>query len=218
MDIMDVLASLSKISLVAFLATTFFLVYQIYIIRREFSRRRGKPIIPDFDEAIAKKRKINSILIKQKAMMTFKKSKLIYFIVMIVFIIVSLLIFVISGTVLMIKQKNSVSTIKPTPIINFVASNGIRVYNEKWGELTGQEMQNLKPGENIIIGIETIPNVDIDKARIRVNENEWKTNHVTQQFNKAKNVYYLSYAVSSQSAMLKIDAQLHSKSDNWLGD
>jgi hypothetical protein len=218
MNLIDILSSLSKISLTAFLVTLFFVIYQVYVIKREFSRKRGKPVIPDFDESLAKKRKIESILIRQQQIIpSINKNKSLYLIIVIIFIS-SLLIFVISGAVLIMNQKNNTETLKPTPIVNFVASRGIRVYNEKWGELTDLDLQNLKAGEDIYIGINTIANTDIDKARIRVNENVWKLENVTEQFNKDKNIFYIKYTVASQSSILKIDAQLHSKSDNWLGE
>ncbi|PIS16075.1 hypothetical protein COT62_00345, partial [Candidatus Roizmanbacteria bacterium CG09_land_8_20_14_0_10_41_9] len=85
-------------------------------------------------------------------------------------------------------------------------------------ELTDLEVSKLKGGDRILIGIETIKNVDVDRARIRVNETEWKLNHITLNFDSQKSIYYKEYSISSGAASLKIEAQLHSLKDGWLGD
>jgi len=118
----------------------------------------------------------------------------------------------------LIMKKRTTNVIQPTPIINFVASRGIRVYNDNWIELTDVQLQNLNINQKIYIAIESIRDVDIDLARIRVNEALWKDENTTNKYNKDKNIYYKEYIVNSQSAFLKIDAQLHSKSEGWLGE
>ncbi len=174
-------------------------------------------MIPDFDDKLVVNRQTEqSILIKQKQTSSFKQKNSIYFTILLIFLITFLVIFAFSGIAHIIIQKKSSATIQPTPIVDFVASRGIRVYNDNWIELSEGQLQNLGVNQKLIIGIETIKESDIDMARIRVNDTVWKDEDSTSKFNKAKNVFFREYTVSSQSAFLKIDSQLHSKSDGWL--
>ncbi|MFH0979592.1 MAG: hypothetical protein V1803_01455 [Candidatus Roizmanbacteria bacterium] len=50
MNIFSILSYLNKISLLAFIITAGFLFYQVYLLRKESSRKQGKPTIPDFNE------------------------------------------------------------------------------------------------------------------------------------------------------------------------
>ena len=70
----------------------------------------------------------------------------------------------------------------------------------------------------VYVGIQTIDEADIDRARIKINEKDWNVAHITSQFNKDKKVYYREYTIASGESKLKIDAQLHSETDGWLGD
>lgn len=219
MDIISILSSLNKISLIAFIITSAFLSYQVYLIKQELSKKRDKPLIPDFNDKTVFKRQIEqTVFLKQKPKLFLKEKNSIYFTFLISFLIIFLVIFALSGIANLMVQKKTVNIIQPTPIVNFVASRGIRVYNDNWVELTEQQLQNLNNNQKLFLGIETIKDVDIDMARIRVNETVWKGENVTNKFNKEKNVFYKDYTVGSQSAFLKIDVQLHSKSEGWLGE
>lgn len=217
MDIISIMSSLNKISLLAFTITLLFLLYQIYIIKNELSKKRGKPVIPDFNENEIIKRKTNLVIVKHNKPLLFKQRNTLYITVILVFLVIFLSVFAISALFQISSQKKNTNVITPNTEIDFVASKGIRVYNDKWKELSEQDMQNLTLNEELIIGIETVEQADIDMARIRINENVWKSEHVTTQYNKAKRVFFVEYTISSKSALLKINAQLHSKNDGWLG-
>ncbi len=55
-------------------------------------------------------------------------------------------------------------------------------------------------------------------ARIKINQGEWDDQSITTNFNKEKNVFYRKYQLATNEAFLKIEAQLHSTVDGWLGD
>jgi len=117
------------------------------------------------------------------------------------------------------KNKTSENTkIQPTPIIDFVSSKGVKIFTPDWKEISNDILGTLTPDTLIIIGVETIDKIDIDKARIRVNNDKWLTEATTVDFNKEKRVYYKEYVISTSDAELRIEAQLHSRSDGWLGD
>ena len=104
------------------------------------------------------------------------------------------------------------------PIIREISSAGLKVYDENWNEIEKKKKDKAKPGEKLYIGIQTIVEADIDRARIRVNERDWQIAHITTLFNPQLEVYYKEYIVATGTAQLKIEAQLHSASDGWLGD
>lgn len=218
MDLINLLSSLNKISLIAFFITSIFIGYQIYFIRKELLKRREKLTIPDFNEKVAIKKLQENIVLKQEKQISVAQQKNSLFITpLIIFLIVFLLIFTFSGIANLIIQKKT--TVAPViQDVDFVASKGIRVYNEKWMELDGEQLENLNAGEKLIVGVETVPNSDIDMARIKINEDRWQNEHITSNFNKSRNVFFRGHTVSSQAAVLKIEAQLHSKTDGWLSE
>jgi len=99
-----------------------------------------------------------------------------------------------------------------------ILTGKIKIYNEKWQELNDEGLKNLKPGEKIFIGIEKVGFSDIDMARIKINQGAWDKESITQNFNPEKNVFYKEYQVATADAFLKIEAQLHSSTEGWLGE
>jgi len=78
------------------------------------------------------------------------------------------------------KNKTSENTkIQPTPIIDFVSSKGVKIFTPDWKEISNDILGTLTPDTLIIIGVETIDKIDIDKARIRVNNDKWLTEATT---------------------------------------
>lgn len=218
MDILGILSSLNIISLIAFFVTVSFLGYQVYSIKKDINRSSSKPIIPDFNESILQKRQNHKIELKEHTSLVLKKSKTSKsFIILLIFVVIFLSIFALSGIVSVLLQKKTAQNIEKIRV-NYVASKGIRVYNKNWTRLTDSDYRNLKIGDEIIIGIETIAQVDIDKARIRINSNEWTSKDETTLFNKSNNVFYIDYTISLHSGKLRIGAQLHSKSEGWIGN
>lgn len=218
MDIVTVLVSFNKISIVAFFITLGFIIYELYLFRKETIREK-RPDIPKFEEGVSVSSIQSPTLIaKTQEMAPVKRSNSVPLYVGALF----LMIFGLISLFGYLNSKRTVSSefsISPTPIIAFVSSKGIRIFEpETWKELTDVEVSKIKGGDRILIGIETIKNMDIDRARIRVNETEWKLNHITLNFDSQKNVYYREYTISSEAASLKIEAQLHSLKEGWLGD
>lgn len=216
MDIINLLSSLNKISLIAFLITAGFIVYQFYLFKKEISADKNKPNIPDFKEKISPINYTEVVISDQKKEPIKKHSRIPLIVSGIVLIFLGLILFL--SFLNFQGEDTAKSTTVPTPIINLVASKGISLYNQNWVELIAVEAAKLQPGQTIYIAIESIKDADIDKARIRVNKKQWTSDDVTLKFNKEKNVFYQEYQIGSVSAFLNIEAQLHSKIDGWLGD
>ncbi len=213
MDISTLVISVNKISLFAFLITLVFLGYELYLIRQD-RQRRVKPKIPEFKEKNISNRKQTQVVINKRKTFFKKPSNLLIgllIILLVVFGLVSLL-----GLKASSSQEKEYS-VEPTPFIRLISSKGLNVFNQKWKGLTIKEFQNLKSGDKIILGIDKSEVKDIDMARIRVNKNYWTKKDMTSKYKKEFNVFYLEYTISSQESSLKIEAQLHSKSDGWLG-
>ena len=215
MEIMEIFFSINKISLIAFLITGIFVGYQFYLLKKDISFK-GKPTIPNFNEikkmifdndlTLAKNGKEKPIKRRGKGLLIGSS---------LIFVFLGITIFF---NILNFEQKKSKTTnILPTPVVNFIASSGIKIYNENWVELTDEQLKELSPGQRIFIGLETVDDPDIDKARIRVNKDYWSSEDITVNFNKEKKVYYIEYLIGTDEATLKIEGQLHSKVDDWLG-
>ncbi len=218
MEPLSLLASLNKISLVAFLITLAFIAYQFYLFKKDVSAKKSKPNVPDFNENARTPANYTKVIVGDVETASFKKPNRLPLIIGIALMIVFGLIFFIGVINKNIPILSFNTQITPTPIINFVASKGIRIYNSNWTPLTDNQLATLSAGRTIYIGVETIGETDIDRARIRVNEKEWKTDNITLKLNDVKNVYYREYTIGTGTAALKIEAQLHSVADGWLGD
>lgn len=220
-SILDFIASVNKISLVAFVGVLGFLVYEVNLLRQEQLKKK-KPTIPQFNTNTVIDK---TVLQKQAAVVTapVKKAearKTGTSPLLIAILIVMIIAFLgISAYLLLNRPATPEATQTPTPIIREISSSGIRVYDLQWNEIPEANYHTaLKPGTQCYIGIQTVAEADIDRARIKVNQKDWAVQDITMQFNKAKNVYYKEYTVATGDATLKIDAQLHSSTDGWLGD
>lgn len=210
MNIVQILISVNKISLVAFLGTLLFFVYEVFLFIKD-KKRRIKPVIPQFDSTV----KIpvgtqNVVVTKEEILPKSSKNQ-----VLILVLFVLLTIFGGITVYSLYEESLQSKSINPSITVNEVHSQGIKLFDSDWNEIKGG---NVNPGATIIIGLETIPNVQIDRARIRVNDTVWKLEHITNQFNKENNVYYTEYTVATGEQKLKIEAELHSPQDGWLGD
>mgnify|MGYP001097154239 CR=1 FL=1 len=215
------LSSLNKISLISFFITLSLLFYQIYLFKKEIRKKRNKINLPDFKENFYFKEKKPITFIKkdkQDKLFLFSSFFLQRYLIIMILFFVSFFVFIFT----LIKKERSHDLRLSQSVINEDKKNfltgKIKIYNEKWKELTDEELKNLKPGQKIIIGIEKIYNSDIDMARIKVNQGNWDQQDITQSFNPEKNVFYREYQVSTSDSFLKIEAQLHSKTEGWLGD
>lgn len=220
-DLIHILSSINKISMLAFIVTLIFLLYEIYLFKKE-SLQKIKPKIPEFKETkLSTPTTFTRVIVEKKEESTKKPTiapLLIAFILMVFFGLLSLVGFLNPG-VMKKEVGEKKGTARSNQGVNIIPSSGIKIYDDKWQELKNEvDFKKINIDTQIYIGVETIKEADIDKARVRVNKDNWKVEHVTSQFNKEKNVYYKEYKIGSSESKLKIEAQLHSISDGWLGD
>ncbi len=218
MDFAGFLVSLNKVSLVALFVIIGFLSYQIYLLKKETGNKKKKLIIPDFKTTNSTPfpQSMQAVVPEEKkAFSKSSKNPL----------IIGVILFFIFGLIFTFGLLNSRSGSKATdqdltitPVLNFVASKGIKIYNQNWTEFSDESLRKIKPGQHIIVGIETIRDSDIDMARIRVNKNIWNQDDITIAFKKEVNVFFKEYIISTGESFLKVEARLHSKTDGWLGD
>lgn len=216
----EILLSLNKISLFAFIITLGFLIYEFKLINKE-KRTLNKPQIPKFNNT----NPVNTTFLNlntnkndsSKKTINSSSNKLIFiltFLMLLFFAIFSLYGFF---------NKNKLTNINDFSNNNqnedkILVSQGIRIYNDKEVEIVQSQIDQYPVGTNIKIGVESVKEADIDKARIRINEMMWLPNHETQEYDIKNNIYYVNYKIATIPAQLKIEAQLHSLKDGWLGD
>lgn len=218
MDIFIFIKSINKIAIVAFAITFFFICYEIYLLIKEKKTKR-KPIIPEFkvDQKYGRV-KIATLVTKKEEKEFYQKSnpRLIIFLI--------ILMFLFGGVFLLgivVKEENvnpNLSNVSPAPLVKIVSSPGIKIYNEKWEEVPDEKLTFLKDGDKIFIGIKNIFGVDTDKARIRINADKWVEKNETGDLNQKFNLFYKEYQIATNETKLKIEAQLHSRKEGWLGE
>lgn len=207
------LTSVNKISLFFFIITLGFLGYEFYLLKIQ-RKKSTKPSIPDFKENM----KVNiaaPTVYGSKKVSTIKKTNS--------YIIIGLIVLLIFFGLLALwdfskTAKNKVSTFSPSPVVRLVNSGGIRVLDNNFVALSDSDLNKVKKGDTIIIGIEKIKGTDVDMARIKVNTLDWKKAEVTDRYDPKHNIYFITYTVATAEAVLNIQAQLHSKQDGWLGE
>lgn len=208
----EFIVSVNKIALVAFIAVLGFLIYEVKRMKDE-KRKHEKPTVPVLDlatNATPPKQSYTPLPLPPKKEGTPAG----------IFIIGALAFFIVIGVVIYIVQ-SKVTEKKSTPvapIITEISSAGLRMYDKNWNEYSDLKTKRPTPGELVYIGIQTIQEADIDRARIKINEKDWKINDITTSFNEQHQVYYKEYIIATGTALLQISAQLHSASDGWLGD
>jgi len=218
-DVITFLSSLNRITIISFFATFFLLIYQVYLLRKEVKKRKKKIDIPDFEDNNG----VNPIKDfnfgeKKEKKITFYQD----FFLNRVFIIVILFLFFLSIFIFSLIKNNNQSTSVSTTAVSqekkIIVSPKIKIYNEKWEEIKEEEIKNIAPGVKIFIAVEKIDDPNIDMARIKINQGEWDNQSITTNFNKEKNIFYREYQLATTDAFLKIEAQLHSTIDGWLGE
>jgi len=221
--IIDFLLSVNKISLVAFLGVLGFLVYEISLLRNERLKKQ-KPVLPQFNATSI----VNTAVMQQQAAAVVELPKKVEQVkqtkispLLIAILILTALFFI--GFILYMVFSNTsnkkVESNTPKIVIQEISSPGLKVFTNAWIEINENETGKIfKSGMKVYVGIQTIDEADIDRARIKINEKDWNVAHITSQFNKDKKVYYREYTIASGESKLKIDAQLHSETDGWLGD
>ncbi len=214
MDLLSLFVSINKLSLLAFIVVLGFLGYEIYSFKKE-SKKGAKPAVPRFtgDTSL----QISNPKLVTEQTRSIEKKNMTIFIVLGVLLVVFGIITIL-GFVRVTSNAGSSSKAIPTPIVTFAASNGIKILDETFKPLPDEKIPSLVPGTVIMIGVETVPNTDIDRARIRVNSNAWNITDITTQFNKEFNIFYIPYTIATDTVKLDIQAQLHSAEDGWLGE
>lgn len=218
--IIDFVVSINKIALLAFVVVSGFLVYEIKKMIEE-SKKKEKPIVPQFNANIqiaplpvANTTPLRSSLTDKKPERAGGRPLLMIIIGVVSLIGVTVLIIISYMTNLKMKKASQTSV----PIVREITSAGLKVYNANWAEIDDKKGTVAQPGDKLYIGIQTIVEADIDRARIKINARDWQITDITTLFNPLLKVYYREYIVATGTAQLKIDAQLHSASDGWLGD
>jgi heme/copper-type cytochrome/quinol oxidase subunit 2 len=208
----EFIVSVNKIALVAFVAVLGFLVYEVKRMRDE-KRKHEQPTVPVLD--------LKKNPEPQKAtytpLPTFPKKESAFSPLLIVGIL-SFIIVIGVAIYFVRSQMNERKSTPIAPIITEISSAGLRIYDKSWNEYTDFKVKRPQDGEIVYIGIQTIQEADIDRARIKINEKDWKINDITTSFNPERQVYYREYMIATGTALLQISAQLHSASDGWLGD
>lgn len=214
MDILGFIVSINKISLLAFFVTLGFLVYEVYMIKKE-RRKAAVPQIPKFQENMASLG-VTNIPLPAANKKFVGNYKLLFFILILLLILFGT--FTVFGF-LNASKKKTIGTIRATASeIIPLSSRGIKIYDTSMNIISEGQLSSLSPGQSIIIGIETIKNAEIDQARIRVNKTSWDKEDITKEFNLKHSVFYIEYIISQNEKKLTIEAELHSKSEGWLSE
>lgn len=216
MDVFGLLGYINKFSLLAFIATLGVLVYQVYQLKKDSKSTHETPVIPDFNES-ATVPSINFSPLKTKVETEHTKSFNLNLIILIV-ITVGIILFLFFSIFMKGNNKEVVETKSEEPLIKLAASKGIKVYDPNWSELDEAKIAALRGGDEVIVGIDRTSDVNIDKARIRLNEADWNESNEDLTFDKTTNIFYKKFTIATNSAFLKIEAQLHHIKDGWLGE
>ncbi len=215
MDIIGFLSSVNKIGLLAFIITFGFLVYEIYQLRKN-KKKPEQPTIPVFKES--------QMILPPQPTISPSGSKVpktannrVLIIIVIVFILFGLIIITFGFLNINKQSVKKPSNVAVKPTLAIINSKGILLFSQDFQPLSDAESKQIKPGDSLYLGVESVQRTDIDQARIRVNSSEWSDNNITTQFDKSHNVFYIKYEVATSDAMLNIEAQLHSKTNGWFG-
>lgn len=212
MDVLELLSSVNKIGLLAFLVTFGFLAYEIYQLRKN-KKDAVQPTVPVFKEG-QYMTPTQSPISAPKMVKPPPTNKNIA-IILIAMAIIGVFSVILFGLMRNTPSSSSSTSSGVIPTGSMINSKGILLFDGDFNPLVPTDFQKIKPGEIIYIGVESPQPSDVDLARIRVNSAEWNDSHVTNQFDKNYNVFYIKYEVATSEAQLRIDAQLHSPQDGW---
>ncbi len=221
MDIFQFIQSINKVAIIVFFLTGFSLIYEIYLFIKESKSNKAKPNIRSLTESGTPyfQKKLN-LTLKRERKKAFTQPNNYAIIILIVLLVIFGILFII-GTVTSEKSKQT-NIITPSPSShafnnNSSSSEGIKIYTPLWSILGKSQLRFAKTGDVIIMSIKTIPHMNITKARIRVNSDNWNTNDETTLFNAQFNVFYRQHQIASNESVLKIEAELYSEKEGWFG-
>lgn len=221
MDIFNFIFSVNKISLIAFFGTLMILIYEIYLLKKE-KNKEIKPNIPQFTSSQYQKPTEQKILTTTESPKQQINKKNPNSIIIITVLVIMLFLFggmtIYSFFININRVINNKKVTSSNISVNEINSKGIKLFDLQWNEIQPNHWSKIKSGEKIYITVETVDNADIDRARIRINEKQWKIDHITMMFKKEKNAFYKDFTIATGTSRLKIDAELHSTIDGWLGD
>ncbi len=202
------LSYINTISLLIFIGTAVFFIWELVHFIKEY--KKNKVTLPGFSEEKYQKEVLpQATPLKVKRGSVRKANLRLALLGIGAFLIVGGFSFI-----SLTSTRRSSAIQEKEPIIKKVYSRGIAIFDKDWRVI--KDYNKLKPGDVVFIGIYKPPTDDVTKARIRVNEYAWKNQHVTDKFNKEKEVFYIEYKIPSDTAKLLIEAQLYSKRDGWL--
>ena len=215
----DFVVSINKIALVAFLAVLGFLVYEVKKMIDD-KKKKENPTVPQFNDKMQVSPTAAAKSIPLSPLVSVKKneketSPLPMIIIGVISLIGVTILIVVSYNTNLKKQKIATTSV---PIVREISSAGLKVFDAHWVDIESKKSNKATPGEKLYVGIQTIAEADIDRARIKINTRDWQISDITTLFNPQEKVYYREYIVATGTAQLAIDAQLHSASDGWLGD
>ncbi|MFZ2026480.1 MAG: hypothetical protein WAV30_04300 [Microgenomates group bacterium] len=221
-SVVDFFVSINKIALFAFVVVLGFLIFEIKKTMDD-KKKEEKPTVPQFVDAVqpgpVAAQNSTPLPAAPKPIKKSNHNNSVGTVIMILIGVVSLIgLIVVMVLTYNTKAARTRISSTPVPIVREISSAGLKVYDTDWTEIEGKKKDKTKPGEVLYIAIQTIVEADIDRARIKINERDWQIGHITTLYNPKLKVYYKEYTVATGTAQLKIDAQLHSASDGWLGD
>lgn len=223
-SVVDFFVSINKIALFAFVVVLGFLVFEIKKTIDD-KKKEEKPVVPQFVDAVqsgpqaAATPNSTPLPTASKPIKKNNHNNSVGTMFMIGIGVISLIgLIVVMVLTYNTKAARTRISSTPVPIVREISSAGLKVYDTNWMEIESKKKDKAKPGEVLYIAIQTIVEADIDRARIKINEKDWQIGHITTLYNPKLKVYYKEYTVATGTAQLKIDAQLHSASDGWLGD
>lgn len=219
-NIFDILSSINIISGIILGIIIIVILYELKSIKEHRSINKSISV-PDFDKkqlyAKVESTDIAHIVQAHKKKPDYRRKQKIIIILGCILLIV-LFLFTVNIFLFKNTDDNNKKEVNENKL-TILKSTGIHLYNKEWQELKEDDILIIiQKKEPLYIGIETVSNNLIDKARIRINESFWAEKHETTQFNKDLKMYYTNYISSSESASLVIEAQLYSKEDGWLGN
>ena len=218
MSLVNIIGEVNKLAIGAFFITLLFIVHEIYRLMKETEKNK-KPVIPDFVEGKYNYATVNSQILKNNAA-TVSASKMRSYRVVLLLILMSAVLTgggMVGGIMYLQRSEkvNAQAKIK-SPIVEYVSSEGIVLYDSQWNKIDGNKLNDSINGDKIYVGVVNIPDVNIDKARIRMNSDVWQESDETINFNQNLNIYYREYTIPEGIKGLKIEAELHKKNEGWL--